>query len=99
VVSTPKSVSDQQINHQATSRLVSQYTIMGGVTNGSTSLALHLLLAIMRHSYPDTESCSIGVLSCSVLVLFFVFFGLKGLVHPKMKIMSLITHSHVVPHP
>jgi len=26
-------------------------------------------------------------------------FGIKGLVHPKIKIMSLITHPHVVPTP
>ncbi len=24
---------------------------------------------------------------------------IKGLVHPKMKIMSLITHPHVIPNP
>ncbi len=25
--------------------------------------------------------------------------GFKGIVHPKMKILSLITHPHVVPNP
>jgi len=25
--------------------------------------------------------------------------ALKGLVHPKMKMMSLITHPHVIPNP
>ncbi len=28
---------------------------------------------------------------------FFPVYALKGIVHPKMKILSLITHSHVIP--
>ncbi len=61
-----------------------------------------------------TLSSEIQNWHCSILFLFYLFYFyllynkkqkpcyvycLKGLLHPKMKILSLITYTHVVPNP
>ncbi len=62
--------------------------------SNSSILAAHLWWALFVDSLISIVSVT---WLCMQFALLFFYLILKGLVHPKMKILSLITHSHVVP--
>ncbi len=61
-------------------------------------VALHFLKPELTLLCLKKDTMTFCLQSC-LSFMFYIFIRLIGIVHPKMKILSLITHPHVVPNP